>query len=45
VIPFEEGSRLEKLLKRRKFLGLEAYVFGEATTGARRQLKVPPDDN
>ena len=33
VIPFEEGSRLEKLLKRRKFLGLEAYVFGEATTG------------
>jgi hypothetical protein len=34
VIPFEEGSRLEKLLRRRVFLGLDAYVFGEATTGA-----------
>jgi integrase len=34
VIPFETGSRLEKLLSRRKFLGPEAHVFGEATTGA-----------
>jgi len=34
VIPFEAGGRLEKLLLRRKFLGPEAYVFGEATTGA-----------
>jgi integrase len=33
VIPFEPGSRLEKLLRRRTFLGPEAYVFGEATTG------------
>jgi len=30
VIPFEQGSRLEKLLRRRVFLGLDAYVFGEA---------------
>jgi integrase len=35
VIPFEPGSRLEKLLRRRAFLGAEAYVFGEATTGQR----------
>jgi len=34
VIPFEVGSRLEKLLRRRAFLGPDAYVFGEATTGA-----------
>lgn len=34
VIPFEVGSRLEKLLRRRAFLGSEAYVFGEATSGA-----------
>jgi len=34
VIPFESGSRLEKLLRRRAFLGPDAYVFGEATTGA-----------
>jgi len=34
VIPFEQGSRLEKLLRRRVFLGLDAFVFGEATTGA-----------
>lgn len=34
VIPFEQSSRLEKLLRRRVFLGLDAYVFGEATTGA-----------
>ena len=34
VIPFEAGSRLEKLLRRRVFLGPDAYVFGEATTGA-----------
>ena len=26
VIPFEQGSRLEKLLRRRVFLGLEAFV-------------------
>jgi integrase len=34
VIPFEAGSRLEKLLSQRAFLGPDAYVFGEATTGA-----------
>jgi integrase len=34
VIPFETASRLEKLLRRRAFLGPDAYVFGEATTGA-----------
>lgn len=34
VIPFEAGSRLEKVLRRRAFLGPDAYVFGEATTGA-----------
>ena len=34
VIPFEQGSRLEKLLRRRVFLGPDAYVFGDATTGA-----------
>jgi integrase len=34
VIPFEACSRLEKLLRRRAFLGPDAYVFGEATTGA-----------
>jgi integrase len=34
VIPFEQGSRFEKLLRRRVFLGFDAYVFGEATTGA-----------
>ena len=28
VIPFERGSRLEKLLRRRAFLGPDAYVFG-----------------
>jgi len=33
VIPFEPGSRLEKLLRRRTFLGPDAFVFGEATTG------------
>jgi integrase len=33
VIPFEPGSRLEKILRRRAFLGPEAYVFGEATSG------------
>jgi len=32
VIPFEPGSRLEKLLRRRTFLGPDAFVFGEATT-------------
>jgi integrase len=34
VVPFEAGGRLEKLLRRRAFLGPDAYVFGEATTGA-----------
>ena len=34
VIPFEAGSRLEKLLRRRAFVGPDTYVFGEATTGA-----------
>jgi len=34
VIPFEAGSRLEKVLRRRAFLGPDAYVFGDATTGA-----------
>jgi len=33
VIPFEPGSRLEKLLRRRTFLGPDAFVFGDATTG------------
>ena len=33
VIPFEPGSRLEKFLRRRVFLGPDAYVFGNATTG------------
>jgi integrase len=33
VIPFESGSRLEKVLRRRAFLGPDAFVFGEATTG------------
>jgi integrase len=33
VIPFEAGSRLEKLLRRRTFLGPEAFVFGDAKTG------------
>jgi integrase len=33
VIPFERDSRLEKLLRRRAFLGPDAYVFGEATAG------------
>jgi integrase len=35
VIPFEPTSRLEQLLRRRSFLGPDAYVFGEATTGSR----------
>jgi len=35
IIPFEQGSRLEKLLRRRAFLGQDAYVFGEATDGQR----------
>jgi integrase len=34
VIPFEAGSRLEKLLRRRAFLGPDAHVFGEAAAGA-----------
>src|SRR5262249_20523779 len=34
VIPFEAGSRLEKLLRRRAFLRPDAYMFGDATTGA-----------
>lgn len=30
-IPFEPGGRLARLLKRRRFLGASAYVFGSAT--------------
>ncbi len=33
IVPFEAGSRLERLLQRRAFLGPDAYVFGDATTG------------
>jgi integrase len=33
-IAFEVGSRLEKILRLRSFLGPDAYVFGEARTGA-----------
>src|SRR5215210_6078861 len=33
-IPFEAGSRLEGVLRKRAFLAPDAYVFGEATTGA-----------
>jgi integrase len=33
VIPFESSSRLERVLRRRAFLGPDAFVFGEATTG------------
>ncbi len=33
VIPFERGSRLEEVLRRRAFLGPEVYVFGHAKTG------------
>jgi integrase len=33
VIPFEPASRLEQLLRRRAFLGPDAFVFGDATTG------------
>jgi integrase len=33
VIPFEQASRLEQLLRRRAFLGPDAFVFGDATTG------------
>jgi integrase len=33
VIPFERGSRLEEVLRRRAFLGPDAYVFGHAKTG------------
>ena len=33
VIPFERGSRLEEVLRRRAFFGPEAYVFGHAKTG------------
>jgi integrase len=34
VIPFDADSRLEKVLRRRAFLGPDAFVFGEASTGA-----------
>jgi integrase len=34
VIPFDADSRLEKVLRRRVFLGPDAFVFGEASTGA-----------
>jgi integrase len=33
VIPFDRGSRLEEVLRRRAFLGPDAYVFGHAKTG------------
>jgi integrase len=33
VIPFERGSRLEEVLRRRAFLGPDAYLFGHAKTG------------
>jgi integrase len=33
VIPFERGSRLEEVLRRRAFLGPDAYIFGHAKTG------------
>jgi integrase len=33
IIPFEPGSRLEKILQRRAFLGPDAYVFGNTITG------------
>jgi integrase len=33
VIPFERASRLEEVLRRRAFLGPDAYVFGHAKTG------------
>ena len=36
VIPFEPGSRMEKRLRRRLFLGPDAYVFGE---GNDRQVR------
>jgi len=33
VIPFDRGGRLEEVLRRRAFLGPDAYVFGHAKTG------------
>ena len=33
VIPFERGSRLEEVLRRRAFLGADAFVFGHSKTG------------
>src|SRR3989442_1652271 len=33
IIPFDRGSRLEEVLRRRTFLGPDAYVFGHAKTG------------
>jgi integrase len=33
IVPFEAGSRLDKLLQRRAFLGPDAYVFGNTSTG------------
>ena len=33
ILPFERGSRLEEVLRRRTFLGPDAYVFGHAKTG------------
>lgn len=32
-MPFERGSRLEEVLRRRPFLALDAYVLGHAKTG------------
>ena len=45
VIPFEPASRLEKLLRRRAFLGLEAYVFGDATLSLREELPIGVGDS
>jgi integrase len=33
IVPFEAGSGVETLLQRRAFLGPDAFVFGNATTG------------
>jgi integrase len=33
VIPFERAGRLEEVLRRRAFLGPDAYVFGHAKSG------------
>jgi len=40
VIPFERGGRLEEVLRRRAFLGPDAYVFGHAIWRTRRQFPI-----